>query len=187
MKGEVQNFAGFVLQNCEKNEGLQKLYSYHTLDSVMTRIKKIEDNTWFQKVTKQLIKNFEYPLHSVSSCCEGIVKKMLSLLSSEQISKFHSMVASMKSRHEIKSRFLALNLALEYTDIRSYHKENPDAITEMISHTSEAPVIGKYVMSYFEGYLNKLWRAVGEKPQDWYAFWTDQYLAALKSPDDSLR
>jgi hypothetical protein len=93
----------------------------------------------------------------------------------------------MKSRHEIKSRFLALNLALEYTDIKEYHKSNPDSISEMISHTSEALVIGKYVMSYFEGFLRRLWTAVGEKADLWYGFWTDEYLSALKSSDEALR
>lgn len=32
---ESKNIAEFILANCEKNEGLQKLYSFHTLDSVI--------------------------------------------------------------------------------------------------------------------------------------------------------
>jgi len=35
---DVSNFANFILLNCEKNEGLQKLYSYHTLESLGSRI-----------------------------------------------------------------------------------------------------------------------------------------------------
>ena len=41
----------------------------------------------------------------------------------------------MRSKHEIKSRFLALNLALEYVDIKNYLKENKDAMKEMIGYS----------------------------------------------------
>ena len=57
----------------------------------------------------------------------------------------------------------------------------------MISYTSEAAVIGKYVLTYFEAFLRKLWAAVESKPELWYAFWIKDYLAALRSGDESLR
>jgi len=43
---EASNFANFILLNCENNEGLQKLYSYHTLESLGTRIQRIDDQVW---------------------------------------------------------------------------------------------------------------------------------------------
>ena len=39
---ESLNIAEFILANCERNEGLQKLYSFHTLESVLTRMKSID-------------------------------------------------------------------------------------------------------------------------------------------------
>lgn len=39
---ESLNIADFILVNCERNEGLQKLYSFHTLESVLTRMKTID-------------------------------------------------------------------------------------------------------------------------------------------------
>lgn len=35
---EEVDIANYVILNCEKNEGLQKLYSFHTLESVLTRL-----------------------------------------------------------------------------------------------------------------------------------------------------
>lgn len=60
-----QNLADFILANCEKNEGLQKLYSFQTLDSVVSRSKLIDSNIWLLRVTKLLLKNMDYPLHSI--------------------------------------------------------------------------------------------------------------------------
>jgi len=57
----------------------------------------------------------------------------------------------------------------------------------MISYTSEAAVIGKYVLTYFDSFLRKLWAAVESKPELWYAFWIKDYLAAIRSGDESLR
>ena len=57
----------------------------------------------------------------------------------------------------------------------------------MISHAPETAVIGKYVLTYLEAFLRKLWVAVGSKPELWYAFWIKDYLEALRSGDESLR
>ena len=67
----------------------------------------------------------------------------------------------MKSKHEVKSRFIALNLALEHIDILKYLQDQPNAIREMIVHASEEILIGKYVLSFFEALLRKLWYTVG--------------------------
>jgi hypothetical protein len=80
---EVSNFANFILLNCEKNEGLQKLYSYHTLESLGARIQRIDDNNWLQSVVKLVIKTFDFPLHSVSNICESILKRILFLCTKE--------------------------------------------------------------------------------------------------------
>jgi hypothetical protein len=69
----------------------------------------------------------------------------------------------MKSKHEIKSRFLALNIALEHLDLEQYLVEQPNAIKEMIVHASEEIMTGKYVLSFFEAFLKKLWHTVNGK------------------------
>lgn len=80
---ESENLVDFILANCEKNEGLQKLYSFHTLEAVLTRMKSIDSISWLQRVSRLLFKNFEYPLHSVQSLCEGIMKKLIFLCNKE--------------------------------------------------------------------------------------------------------
>ena len=80
---ESLNIADFILVNCERNEGLQKLYSFHTLESVLTRMKTIDSIQWLQRTTRLIFKNFEYPLHSVQSVCENIMKKVLAICTKE--------------------------------------------------------------------------------------------------------
>ena len=76
-KDEFSHLAVFILVNCEKNEGLQKLYSFHTLESVITKMKDVDQDEWLQRLSNLVIKNFEYPLNSVAGTCEAIMKKLL--------------------------------------------------------------------------------------------------------------
>ena len=112
------NIANFILVNCEKNEGLQKLYSFQTLESLVARLKAVTDEVWLARVARLLIKNLEYPLHSVSSQCEGIMRRLLALCSKEQVKSILDIIKTLSSKHEIKSKFLALNLALDYMDVK---------------------------------------------------------------------
>lgn len=181
------NIANFILVNCEKNEGLQKLYSFQTLDSLVARLKAVGDERWLARLSRLLLKNLEYPLHSVSSQCEGIMRRLLSLCSKEQISSVLKIIQTLSSKHEVKSKFLALNLAMEYVDVKQFLSQHPDAIAEMIAHTSETAVVGKHVLTYFEAFLKKLWAAVVGKPELWYTYWIDDYLRAVRSGDETLR
>lgn len=72
-------------------------------------------------------------------------------------------VGTLSAKHEIKSRFITLNLALNYIDPQEYLKNNKYAIQEMINLASETVVIGKYALNYFEEFLRKLWQSVGGK------------------------
>lgn len=63
----------------------------------------------------------------------------------------------------------------------------PNAIEEMIAHTSAAIVIGKYVLAYFEAFLRKLWTVCAFKEDEWYSYWVSTYLKALGSQDECLR
>jgi hypothetical protein len=147
----------------------------------------ITDRSWYLSVTSQLVKNFEYPLHSVQSCCEMVLKKILIYSTQSQVEDFLQSVEQMKSRHEIKSRYLALTLALEYIDIKKYLAQNPNAIREMIQFATETQTVGKYVLNYFADFLKKLWSAVGGRADAWYKYWIDDYLQALRSNDELLR
>lgn len=40
---------------------------------------------WLERVVRLLIRNLEYPLHSVSSTSESILKKLMALCSKEQV------------------------------------------------------------------------------------------------------
>jgi hypothetical protein len=57
----------------------------------------------------------------------------------------------------------------------------------MIVHASEEILIGKYVLSFFEAFLRKLWDTVGKKEDVWYSYWVTEYLKALNSQDEGVR
>jgi len=134
-----------------------------------------------------LLKNFEYPLHSVTSCCEGVLKKLLGLCTNEQVKMVTDIIKQINSKQEIKSKFVALGLALEYIDPIGYLNENPGAIREMIEFSTETLVVGKYVLNFFEALMRKLFTAVDRKQDAWFAFWVEDYLKCLRSDDESLR
>ena len=123
---EANHLADFILVNCEKNEGLQKLYSFHTLESVVTKMKAIDNAEWLDRVAQLLIKNFEYPLNSVVGTCENVMKKLLSLCNREQIEVILNIAKTLSTKHEIKSKYTALNLALDYVNAVDYLQENKD-------------------------------------------------------------
>ena len=59
----------------------------------------------------------------------------------------------------------------------------------MIELSCETPVVGKFVLSFFEALMRKLWDSCSEagKSDKWYAYWIGPYLKSLKSEDDTLR
>jgi len=111
------------------------------------------NDDWLERVARLLIKNLEYPLHSVSSTCEDILKKLLAMCTKAQIVAITSITRTLSSKHEIKAKYLALNLALSHLSAVRFVEENSEAIPEMIELSSETPVIGKYVLSFFEALL----------------------------------
>ena len=76
-----------------------------------------------------------------------------------------SITKTLSSKHEIKSKFVALTIALDYLDPVQYLQENENAVEEMIGYSSETLVIGKYVLVFFEALLRKLWYAAGCKQE----------------------
>lgn len=109
------------------------------------------------------MKNMDYPLHSIQNTCESVMRKILNVCSKDQIKEVLSVVRTLNSKHEIKSKFITLNVALEHIDAIQFMKDNSNIIREMISYSSETPVAGKYVLTFFEQFLRKLMTAVGSK------------------------
>jgi hypothetical protein len=63
------------------------------------------------------------------------MKKLLFICTKEQVMEIMKIVSAHNSVHEIKSKFLTLNLALDHIDPLAYLKENPKAIKEMIYYS----------------------------------------------------
>ena len=191
------NFSDFLIYACEKNEGLLKLYSIHTLESLVARMNSIgsaSDNQdssiqWFERVISLLIRNLEYPLQSVSSSCESIIKKLMAISTKDQVSLITAITKKLSSKYEIKAKYITLNLALDHFSAIPFVEENKDAIQEMIELSCETPVLGKYVLSFFEALMRKLWESCQEAGQTdkWYSYWIGPYLKSLKSDEDALR
>ena len=87
------------------------------------------------------------------------MKKILFICTKEQVLEIMKIVSVHNSDHEIKSKFLTLNLALDHIDAQVYLKENPLAIKEMIYFSKQCQFMGKYVLAFFESFLRKLWVA----------------------------
>ena len=115
------------------------------------------------------------------------MKKVLSICNKEQILVIMGITKKLSNKHEIKSKYTALNLALDYVNGVDYLQENKDLIGEMIALSTETLVIGKYVLTFFEALLRKLYFAVSCNQEEWFGFWIDQYLRALKAGDEALR
>ena len=145
-------FAQFILENCSRNEGLQKLYSFHTMESLAARVTRVTENQtgWLVTAARLLVKNLEYPLHSVSSSCEGILRRFLVLASPAQVAKVIDIVMGLSSRHEIKAKYLALGLALPYLDANKFVANNQGVMAEMIHLSQSTPQLSKFVMSFLE-------------------------------------
>ena len=74
---DAASMSDFIIVNCEKNDGLQKVYSFQALESIVTRLQGITSESWLQQLFSLVIRNFEYPLRSVSGSCECVMKKLL--------------------------------------------------------------------------------------------------------------
>jgi len=96
------------------------------------------------------VKNLEYPLHSVSSSCEGILRRFLVLASPAQVAKVIDIVMGLSSRHEVKAKYLALGLALPYLDANKFVANNEGVMAEMIHLSQSTPQLSKFVMSFLE-------------------------------------
>ena len=76
------------------------------------------------------------------------------------------MIKGLSSRHEIKAKYTALNLALPHMDAQQFVKDNKGVMAEMIGLSTETPVLGKFVLAFFEALLIKLKVAGGAAAQD---------------------
>lgn len=96
-------------------------------------------------------------------------------------------IKAINSKHEIKSKYVALGLALDNIDPVQYFEQNPQIVKEMLLYSTETLVMGKYVLGFFEAFLKKLWGAVGKDHEKWHKYWMDDYVNCLLSENDALR
>lgn len=133
------------------------------------------------------MKNMDYPLHSIQNCCESVMRKILHISTKDQIKEVLTVVKTLNSKHEIKSKFISLNVALDHIDAVQFLKDNQTIVKEMISYSTETVVCGKYVLTFFENILRKLMTAMSSSLQGWFDAWTNEYLVAIQSGDEALR
>lgn len=92
------------------------------------------------------------------------------------------------SKGGYKSRYLALNLMVDYLEPYSYLESHPSTVKEVLESATDTLTNGKYVLNFFEALLKKaLTRSSPEVEQRWFAIWVDEYLSALRSPHEALR
>jgi ABC-type antimicrobial peptide transport system ATPase subunit len=59
----------------------------------------------------------------------------------------------LRMKQDIKTRFMALNLAIDYIEPYQFLEEQKYLVKEMIESTVETNYIGKYVINFFESIL----------------------------------
>ena len=103
---------------------------------------------------------------------------------------------SLLHKQDVKTRFIALNLAIDYIDIFKFLQENPRIIKDVIDSTLETNMIGKYVLNFFENLLRAAKSKCAEHEKcnfliiiilEWFDIWIDEYLEGMKSPHEKLR
>ena len=84
-----------------------------------------------------------------------MLKKILTASDPEKLrAVFLPAIDQLKSRG-YKSRFLGLNMILDFVDPYLFIEQNPGVIGEVIESTIEAVTTGKYVLNFFETLLKK--------------------------------
>lgn len=87
-----------------------------------------------------------------------------------------------------KSKYLALNIMVEYLEPFSYLAEHPSIVRDVIESTVESVTSGKYVINFFEAFLKKaLSRGNKDSEKRWFDIWIEEYLRALRSTNEDLR
>ena len=64
-----------------------------------------------------------------------------------------------------KSRFLALNLIVDYVEPYTYLTEHPNTVKEIIDSTIDTTLNGKYQLNFFESLLKKALNRVSSESE----------------------
>lgn len=59
------------------------------------------------------------------------------------------------SNQDLKTRFIVLNMAIEYIDPYKYIEENPQLVREIMESTTDTITLGKYVINCLESLLKQ--------------------------------
>jgi hypothetical protein len=130
--------------------------------------------------------HLDHPLTTVAAISKSILRKILSAAAaggSELLKARLNLLESLSSaKGGYKSRYLALNLMVDYLEPFSYLAEHPHTVKEIIDSTVESVSSGKYVLNFFETFLKKaLTSASKDSEKRWFDIWIDEYLRALRS------
>ena len=92
----------------------------------------------------------------MASISKAILKK---IISAAETKDKEAIVRDLQQRAKVKggykSRFLALNLMIDYIEPYTYLAEHQDAVKEIIESTLDIGNNGKYVLVFFETILKK--------------------------------
>lgn len=205
-----------MIGQCEKQEGIKRVEAFQKIQSQMNDICKRGDMQMLFRIVDLAFDNLDHPLTSVAAIAKGMMRKSMQ---NEEITKEQAreIVLRVQSRAEMggkaggyKSRYLALNLMVDYIEPYTYLAENPQTIDEIIESTLDNQQSGKYVQNFFEALLKKalsgargsgagtISSSENEKSNkssvysltnniEWFEIWIDAYLKAMRSTNDLLR
>ena len=150
-----------MLRDCEAFEGIKRVEAFQRIQTQMNDICKRKDMDLIMQVVDLNFDNLDHPLTTVAAIAKGMLRKaMLSEdLTKDDVTKVIHRVQFRAQQGGkaggYKSRYLALNLLVDYIEPYAYLAENPQTIDEIIESTMDTQQSGKYVQNFFEALLKK--------------------------------
>lgn len=150
-----------MLRDCEAFEGIKRVEAFQRIQTQMNDICKRKDLDLIMSVVDLNFDNLDHPLTTVAAIAKSMIRKAIQ---SEDLTKedIKEVIARVQFRAEqggkaggYKSRYLALNLLVDYIEPFAYLAENPKTIDEIIESTLDTQQSGKYVQNFFEALLKK--------------------------------
>ena len=130
-----------MLSECDKQEGIKRVEAFQRIQTQMNDICKRGDMPMLFRIVDLAFDNLDHPLTTVAAIAKGMMRKAMQ---NEEVTKEQArqIVLRVQSRAEIggkaggyKSRYLALNLMVDYIEPFAYLTENPKTIDEIIEST----------------------------------------------------
>eukprot|EP00347_Sterkiella_histriomuscorum_P008658 403344256 len=176
-----------LITDCEQNESIKKVEAFTLLQSSIQDIFASQDQNLISKIFQLSLNNLDHPLNNVAVTSKSLVKKILHGADNQVLRiQYLPAIEQLKIRG-YKSRFIGLNIIIDYVDPFTYLSENPYAVREIMESTTEAVTTGKYVINFFETLLKKAMGKSLQQEQRWFDIWINEYLNSLQSPKENIR